>query len=199
MADPDPFADFLERLRGGDDAAAAEVFHRFTDRLLVLARAQIESWLLPKVDPEDVVQSVYRSFFARCREGEFDLDNWGALWGLLTIITVRKCVNRVEYFRAERRDAGREVSLAGGGSGSAVRVRDLLDREPTPSEAAVLAETVERLLRGFEEQERQIVELSLQGYTVREISEQLGRAERTVRRVRQFVRERLQRLQAEAV
>jgi RNA polymerase sigma-70 factor (ECF subfamily) len=57
-------------------------------------------------------------------------------------------------------------------------------REPTPLEAAVLSETVGQLLAGLDEEERPVLELSLQGYTTREISERLGRAERTVRLLR---------------
>jgi RNA polymerase sigma-70 factor (ECF subfamily) len=68
-------------------------------------------------------------------------------------------------------------------------------REPTPDQAAVLAETVEQLLRDLEADERPILEMSLQGYTAREISEKLGRAERTVRRRREQIRQKLERLQ----
>ena len=39
------------------------------------------------------------------------------------------------------------------------------------------------------------LELSLQGYSTQEISEQLGRAERSVRRLRERVRKQLERLQ----
>jgi RNA polymerase sigma-70 factor (ECF subfamily) len=39
--------------------------------------------------------------------------------------------------------------------------------------------------------------LSLLGYTTREISERLGRAERTVRLLREGVRKRLERMQRE--
>ena len=56
---------------------------------------------------------------------------------------------------------------------------------------------VEQLLAGLDEDERPIVELSLQGYTTREISERLGRAERTVRLLREDVRHRLERMQRE--
>jgi len=65
-------------------------------------------------------------------------------------------------------------------------------REPTPDEAAVLAETVTGLLRQLNGDERTIVELSLQGYSTQEISEQTGRAERSVRRLRERVRKHLE-------
>jgi RNA polymerase sigma-70 factor (ECF subfamily) len=66
------------------------------------------------------------------------------------------------------------------------------------AEAAVLSETVQQLLAGLDEEERPILELSLQGHTTREISERLGRAERTVRLLRESVRHRLERMQRES-
>ena len=59
----------------------------------------------------------------------------------------------------------------------------------------ILAETVEHLFRDVSAHERPVLELSLQGYTVPEISAKLGRAERTVRRLRERIRKRLERLQ----
>ena len=70
-----------------------------------------------------------------------------------------------------------------------------LDREPRPEEAVILAETVERLLRDVSVHERPVLALSLQGYTAAEISIRLGRAERSVRRLREHIRTRLERLQ----
>jgi RNA polymerase sigma-70 factor (ECF subfamily) len=71
-----------------------------------------------------------------------------------------------------------------------------MDREPLPEEAAMLAETLEDLFRAVDVHERPILELSLQGFTVPEISQQLGRAERSVRRLRERIRKRLERQQA---
>jgi RNA polymerase sigma-70 factor (ECF subfamily) len=62
----------------------------------------------------------------------------------------------------------------------------------------VLAETVEALFLAVEDtDERAILELSLQGFTATEISESLGRAERSVRRLRERVRKRLERMRDE--
>jgi len=49
-----------------------------------------------------------------------------------------------------------------------------VDRDPTPLEAVILAETVEQLIRRFDPDERPIVELSLQGYSGPEISARIG-------------------------
>src|SRR5499427_1512169 len=189
----DSFAEFLSRLQARDDAAAQELFGRFTHQLIALALRNIDTGLRHKVDPEDVVQSAYKSFFFRYGAGNLEVVNWNSLWGLLTLITVRKCSERAAYHRAERRNAAREVSPPAGEEAAAWL--EPFGREPTPLEAAVLNETVEQLLAGLDEEERPVLELSLQGYTTREISERLGRAERTVRLLREGVRHRLERMQ----
>jgi RNA polymerase sigma-70 factor (ECF subfamily) len=194
MALDDSFAHLMDRLRSGEDAAAREVFERFAGKLVVLARRRFNRLLAHKVDPEDVVQSAYKSFFVRHRAGMLDASGWDGLWNLLTMITLRKCADRAGYFLADRRDAAREATGPDGEDG-----RDAwlwaLDREPRPEEALILAETVEHLFRGLSAHERPILELSLQGYTASEISAQIGRAERSVRRLREQIRKRLERLQ----
>jgi RNA polymerase sigma-70 factor (ECF subfamily) len=188
------FAEFLSRLQRQDDAAAQDLFVRFAHQLIALAQRHIGAGLRHKVDPEDVVQSAYKSFFVRYGTGNLDVVNWNSLWGLLTLITVRKCAERAAYHRAECRDAAREAVQE---REDPAPWKDPLGREPTPLEAAVLSETIDQLLAGLDEEERPVLELSLQGYTTREISERLGRAERTVRLLRETVRHRLERMQRE--
>jgi RNA polymerase sigma-70 factor (ECF subfamily) len=192
----DSFHEFLTRLRARDGDAARELFRRFTGQLVTLARRRLDGPLRHKIDSEDVVQSTYKSFFRRYDAGDLDFVNWNSLWGLLTLITLRKCADRVAYHRAERRDAAREVPASPDSQGGAPLCQ-ALGREPTPDEAALLTETVEQLLAGLDADERPIVELSLQGHSTQEISEQLDVPERTVRRVRERVRHRLERAQGE--
>ncbi len=194
MSANDSFTDVMARLRAGDQAAAREIFQRYVDKLLRLARSHFDAVLRRKVDPEDVVQSAYKSFFLRYGAGKLEIQDWDNLWGLLTMITLRKCFDRVEYHRAQIRDVQREANVPPDASGTGPWW-EAVAREPTPEEAAVLAETVEQLLGDLDANERPIVQMSLQGYTATEISQQLGFAERSVRRLRERIRKRLQRMQ----
>jgi RNA polymerase sigma-70 factor, ECF subfamily len=190
----DSFAAFRDRLRSDEQAAARDVFQRYAQRLVALTRRQFEKRLAHRIDPEDVVQSAFKSFFVRHRDGRVQVQTWNNLWGLLTIITLRKCADRVEYLRAGRRDVAREVAAPGG---EAQPWEVAPDREPSAHEAAVLAETVERLFRALDEDARPVLELSLQGYSAAEIGLRLGRALRTVHRLRERVQKHLLRLRAE--
>lgn len=170
---------------GADDAKS---FERFTRRLIGLARSHLDTRLQHKIDPEDVVQSAYKSFLLRYGDDALAAEGWDGLWGMLTVITLRKCADRVRYFRTQGRDLSREAKSTDANQ----RWLEAIGQEPTPEQAAVLAETVESLLGALEGDERTIVELSLQGHTTQEISTQLRRAERSVRRIRERVRLQLE-------
>jgi RNA polymerase sigma-70 factor (ECF subfamily) len=137
MPAEDSFADVMDRLRAGDAGAAAQVVRRFTRRLVALARAQLDSRLRQKVDPEDVLQSVYKSFFLRCEQGRLSLGGWDGLWALLALITARKCGRWAEHFRAARRDVKAEVAAVGGADESGLVAA--FSTEPSPAEAAMLS------------------------------------------------------------
>src|SRR5579884_3402136 len=191
MSPTDSFPDLMRRLRRGEPDVARQVFHRFARRLIGLARTRLEARIDHKEDPEDVVQSVFRSFFRRQRAGQFDIGGWDSLWSILALITLRKCHNRAAYYHAARRDIDRETALWEGAGDWGP-----LDREPTPEEAAVLAETVEVVLRRLEPRDRHILACHLEGCSTEEISARVGRARRTVRRTLERVRRALERVQA---
>src|SRR4051794_853268 len=142
MADDASFDALMARLRTGDDEAAARVFRRFARQLIALARSRLGGRVRQKVDPEDVAQSVFRSFFARQADGQFVLEDWDGLWGLLTLITLRKCHRQCERFTAGCRDVRREVSAPSPAAESGV-AWEAIAREPTPADAAVLTELID--------------------------------------------------------
>ena len=193
MPPDDSFEHLMARLNSGDDRAAAALFERFARRLLAMARSRLEA-VRRKEDPEDVLQSVLRSFFTRQHGGEFDVTSWDSLWRVLALLTVRKCANRIAYFHAACRDVRREVTASP--SQSADSWLGPAD-EPTPSEAAVLTDTLEQLMQALEASDRDVLTLQLQGYTIPEISRQVHRSERTVCRILERVRRRLRRLQGQ--
>ncbi|MEK6236675.1 MAG: ECF-type sigma factor [Planctomycetales bacterium] len=170
-------AELLARYQGGDESAAEEIFLRYVDRLTLLARSRLSAKLAQRVDPEDVVLSAYRSFFLRARDGAFSLERSGDLWRLLVAVTLRKVFRQAERHQAEKRSVHRETSL------ESLHDPSRLAREPSPHEAAVLAEEFERLTAGLSELERRILEMRLRGHSVDEIAADAKRTERTVRRV----------------
>jgi RNA polymerase sigma-70 factor (ECF subfamily) len=185
LAAPRPFADLAERLAAGDEAAAREIHRHYTPRLVALARHQLPAAVRSRTDPESVVQSVYRSFFGRAAADEFVLGDWDDLWGLLARIAVRKCLNRVRFHRQKCRDVDREED----GPNWA-----LADPEPSPFEVATFHETLTSVFTDLGDRDRGIMEGLLQGFTIEEVRARVGCGERTVRRVRERIRDRLRGL-----
>src|SRR5262249_29396339 len=79
-----------------------------------------------------------------------------------------------------RRGVQREQDF-GSPAGLATLEDRLLAHEPTPLEAAALADELEQVMRRLVPRERRILELRLQGYTIDEVAAQVGCGERTVR------------------
>lgn len=175
----------MQRLSVGDASAASEVFHRFSGQLIELAQQRLNWRLRRKLDPEDVVQSAFQSFFRLHSQKKTSFANWEALWGLLSLITLRKCGRKLEYFKAACRDIALESSLFSDGHQveSSRSDWEAVAKDPTPAQAAILADTLEDLLSKLSDLERLAATLCLQGYTVAEIAQQIGRSERTVQRV----------------
>ena len=193
-----PFADLINRLQDGDPDGTCLIFDCYVKRLVCLAGAYLPRILLPKLDPEDVVQSVFRSFFKRQQEGRFVLENWDELWNLLAVLTVRKCGQHIDHFQAARRDVRRESAFVETSSLSA-RSGLAVAPAPTPLEAVLLAEMVAAVLQGVRPEQRRVVQMRLEGYTIEEISQELRCTERTVYRVLERVRVDLEPASSDSV
>jgi RNA polymerase sigma-70 factor (ECF subfamily) len=195
MADNES-ADLLARWRGGEEQAAAALVQRFTERLLALARGQLSEKLARRIDPEDVVQSAYRSFFAGARDDRYVFQRSGDMWQLLAAITIHKLHHHVARHTADKRAVDREESFGGEDSLLGLRA-DVVAREPCPAEAAAMVDELEHLMRDLKPLHRQMVEMRLQGYALQEIADATDRSERLVRRVMEQIKNQLkQRYQA---
>jgi RNA polymerase sigma-70 factor (ECF subfamily) len=186
----------VTRWRNGDQLAAAELFRRYANRLVGLARAQLSRKVAKRVDAEDVVQSVYRSFFADARDGRYDIQRGGDLWRLLVTITLCKVRNQAKHTGRAKRAVEREQGF--GSEDSLLGIQpDLLARGPTPVDAVALTDELEQLMEGLDSSDRRIVELRLQGYKLAEIAVLVQRSQRTVCRVLEEVKQRLEQAWAE--
>lgn len=171
----------LNRWREGDQSAAQAIFDRYTDQLLRLVEARLSRRMRRRVDADDVVQSVMRTFFRHAKRGRYSLDRRGDLWRLLAAITVNKVKRQVEFHSRKKRTADQERNDFRG-DGMLSPDSSVFAREPSPEEAASICEECENLLAQLKPGERTILELRLQGAEVSEISEEMRRSERTVRR-----------------
>ena len=188
MVEGGEFAELIDRLDQGDTEAAREIYDRFIHRLVALAKTRLSRRLSSKLDPDDVVMSVFRSFFRRQQDGQFHLGNWDGVWLLLAKMTVRKCARKAERFSMAKRDVTKESAL------TPMEIQELRDlgREPTIADALILEELLESLMKMLGPAHQPILALKLQGETNRDISHRLDISERSVYRVLDRVRKRLE-------
>lgn len=186
----EPSSDLLARWRAGDQGAAAELFQRYASRLIALARSRLSTKLAQRVDPEDVVQSAYRSFFGDAKDGRCEVQRGGDLWQLLVTITLHKLQDQVKRHRRAKRAVDRELNVGSEESWTSVEAH-LATQVPSPMEAVALADEVEQIMRDLKPLYRRILELRLQGYNIDEIAAATQSGERTVRRVLEQVKVQL--------
>ncbi|MEL7496621.1 MAG: sigma-70 family RNA polymerase sigma factor [Planctomycetota bacterium] len=176
----------LKNTQLGDATAESTLHRKFVGRLIRLASRRINDRFRAKIEPEEIVQSVFASFFRRHTKGEFHFDSWNDLWALLVKITLCKCANKVEGFMSAKRNINREV--AGKVSNSRDSSINAIAAEPTPQEISIFNELLDQLLDQLNSLQQQVVVLRLQGFSNLEISEKIGRSERTVYRTLNDVR-----------
>jgi RNA polymerase sigma factor (sigma-70 family) len=167
------------------------IWQRYFQALVALARRKLAPRLRRREDEEDVVQSMYKSFCLRQQRGDFDLENRDDLWKLLVTMTFRKVRNLVQRQGRARRDYRREQAGAlPAGTEEEGLLEILASKDPTPEDAAILAEEVEQRLAGLTEPLRQIALWKLQGYTNEEIAgpKLLDCSQRTVERKLERIR-----------
>jgi RNA polymerase sigma factor (sigma-70 family) len=168
----------LERWRAGDQVAAEELHRRYAQRLCALAEREIGRRLARRVGADDVVQSVFRTFFRRTAAGEFVIDHSGSLWQLLASITINKVRRQGEYHHAAKRNVAAEDSTE-----DVAFCPEVFTQEPGPDEAAMLADEIEATLKGLKPDEAEMFQLALQGHTTPELAQRFHCSRWTVRRV----------------
>jgi DNA-directed RNA polymerase specialized sigma24 family protein len=176
----------IARLKRGDRDAAPDLWRAYFHRLVALARARLRGATGP-ADEEDVALSALDSFYRGLERGRFPaLEDRDDLWQLLFVLTVRKAINLIKHEGRQSRGGGRRVSLSDTREGL---LDGVLSAEPTPEQAAQMAEECRRLLDGLGDDTLRAVALGkLEGQTNREIAARLGCVEQTVERKLRSIR-----------
>ena len=168
MSAANPFADFIRRVRGGDEQAAAELVRRFEPLIRREIRLEMEDQRLARVfDSADVCQSVLLSFFVRAAAGQYELEQPEQVVKLLVTMARNKLASAARREHRQRRDQRRL-------SGDPSALGQIADVEPSPSQVVAGRELLEQLRRRLSPEEQQLSELRGQGLSWSAIAEQLG-------------------------
>jgi RNA polymerase sigma factor (sigma-70 family) len=193
MATANSVTFWIGQLKTGDAAAAQQVWERYFERLVRLARKKLRGRRPRLADEEDVALGAFDSFYRGIQKGRFPkLDDRGDLWQLLVMIAERKAIDLVNHEGRLKRGGGKVVGegeLPAAGSAVNVGLDRFAGREPTPEFAVRVAEDFQRLLDRLEDADLQCLALwKMEGYTTAEIARKLDCARRTVERRLRLIR-----------
>ncbi len=175
----------LRRYGRGDDDAATAIYLRYAERLRALAEAQASNDLKRRVDAEEMVQSVFRTFFRRAADGQYEIPEGDELWKLLLVIGLNKIRSLGIFHRAKKRDLSKtDMGIEGVAS---------LEHASDEDESAIriLHLTIDEILTALPSSYREVVDLRVAGYEVAEIAERCGRSKRSIERILQEFRKKL--------
>lgn len=178
----------LKQFRNGEIDASTELYMKYAGRLIGLTMRKSGADLARQVDPEDIVQSVFRTFFRRVEDGQYDVPEGEEIWKLLLVIALNKIRAVATYHKAAKRDIRRTEGNVP--AEIYASFSDNRDDVALVSLQMVIDEMMEDLL----EVNRRIVMMRIQGFELAEIASHVHRSKRTVERVLQDFRSRLSRI-----
>ena len=186
------FAAMIEGARSGDEAAVAALLGRFEPEVRTMVRVRLPRALRNQLDSMDIVQAVWTSVFTGKPEDVGKFADVGQFRGFLAGVARNKVYEEHRRrTRTKKYDLGREERLYVR-KGERDVPRDVFASDPTPSEEVQAEDRLGQLIRGRTAEEVRVVELRREGLTFDEIAARLGMSERSVRRVIESIRERME-------
>ena len=108
MSNDETVTHWVRQLEAGSQEAANQLWQRYYQELVELARKRLGSTPRRMSDEEDVALSVLRCLYDGAARGQFAaLVNRQELWQLLAAITVRKVIDHKRHLTKQKRGGGR--------------------------------------------------------------------------------------------
>lgn len=168
------------------DGYEVQAVEQFMDRMIRLAQSKLPARLNRRVDAEDIVQSVFMSFFHRNKTQKFDIGSSNDLWRLLAAMTYRKTMTAIEFHSRQRRDYARESENTKKSSHLPLKIKS---DDPTASAIAVMVELLDQILEQLPNEHQRILQLRLEDYSIDEIADKAQVSTRTVNRALKSARQ----------
>ena len=187
---------WLGDLKRGDEDAARHLWERYFTDLVKVAGRQLANTPRRVADEEDIALSVFDSLCGGVTRGRFpNLNDRNDLWQVLLMITRQKSIDHRRRERCQKRGGGEvrgESVFRRPGQPDEDQGLDLLLGEaPTPAFLAQMQEQIQRLFGMLRDDTLRTVALRrMEGYTIREIGQELGMATRAVDRKLRLIREK---------
>lgn len=184
---------WIDLIKLGDSVAANRIWQHYFDRLVRSVRRRLYGQNRAVSDEEDIVLSVFDSFYHAVEQGRFpDLSDRDDLWKLLLRMSARKVVDKRRHDLRQRRGGNinlHSLDQAADEKNIIVAIGD----EPSPEMVLMMQESVETFFSHLGDgQLRDLAGAKLEGYSNAELAERFECSERTIERRLHLIREKCQ-------
>ena len=97
------------RAHDGNQDASTQLYLRYAGRVTALVKRRCSSELARCAGVEDIVQSVFGSFFQRTGQGHYDFTDCDGMWRMLLVISINRIRTLATYHYAAKRDRHRTI------------------------------------------------------------------------------------------
>jgi RNA polymerase sigma factor (sigma-70 family) len=179
------FAELMAGVQAGAEEAARELVETHQNLLLWLVRKQLPGVLRRAFDSQDFVQVAWNSVFRhRSRLGRFErAEEFTAF--LAAVVNHKVGMEVRRRLLLQKHNVNRERQLDSHGAVSAAN-------DPTPSQVAIARERWSRLLESLPTHYRKMMYMRYLGHSTREIAQEMGMDEGSVRRIVRRIRDLIQ-------
>lgn len=176
----------LQRVRQGDPNAIAELYNRYLERSVRLAKSRLKGGEDHLIDDEQAAMSALESLVLRVRGGNYtDLDDHLKLWNLLACIINRKVFKYRRSMYGPTRSPDQPMIAVNqlNGDSSNDNGFSLADQEPSPLSAVIANDTLQQILDSLtDEGARTVLLLRMEGYSDAEIADKVNHSRNWVSR-----------------
>ncbi len=170
------FERLMERVRTGDPEVGRELFERYGKAIQIVVRYRLDRRMRSQFDSLDFAQDAWASFF-RVPPANYNFQTPEELVAFLTRVVQHKISDAYRKRCGHSKKSGRKFR----------RRHSYVDeqpaRQPTPSHTAILSEEWNRLLKDKPPQIQRALEMLRDGYSQREIAQELGLQVRRIHRL----------------
>ena len=191
MSDINNVSHWIDRIKYGDSVAANHIWQHYFDRLVRSVRHRLRGQNRAVSDEEDIVLSVFDSFYAAAEQGRFpDLSDRDDLWRLLLRMSARKVIDKHRHDRRQRRGGEVKIHSLGGDNETII---EAIGDEPSPEMVLMMQESVAQFFSHLGVGHlRELAVSKLEGHSNAELAQRFGCSERTIERRLHLIREKCQ-------
>lgn len=190
-------SEWIVGVKQRDERAAQQIWNRYYEKLVQLAKTKLQGVRFPTEDAEDVAAMAINEFYRGAQESRYpNVRDRKSLWPLLLKITADRAIDEYRKTRTQKKEwETRLVSIDNGPDSQIRNLAVVISNSPTPEFTAMVREQLVRFIGMLDPRSQKIVIARMAGYTRKEIAEHIKMTIATVDLELAVARKKLQRFE----